>query len=451
MHTIVQAQLRFVLQQAAAQAQARQHNIQLPGWINHSKVTLHFGWVAHDEIRALQIAESISSGLSFICSIAVIVVCFSKRNPDSNRMPGFLAISDFGLSITTLAGRAFIQNPDGIPCAIQGWAVHVFFVSTMLWNAAMAVCVLVTLGARWDVDGLPKLYPWFHLIIWGVTFTNATIMAILQKYGDAILWCWLPASESVLRFAAFFDIIWAALIFNLTVYVYIGYELWRAQKMLTRALGCGIKAAPGVHLDDPVLRYARRVSWFILGYILIWVPPTTNRSEFPFFLSTWGRSACINPDVDSPEQFAGGRATVRAVHAAGGFHAAARGHDVPDLLLAHPVGPDAPRARRHARQWPDQRARRLQQQQCARPHAGRHSGAGRCRVGAAAGHAVGARPHQFGDPHAAQILHVVFRVTPPRANSSISVKECRSMSWQYVHGICPGLHGKHFGSNWYRK
>ncbi|TPX44585.1 hypothetical protein SeLEV6574_g04401 [Synchytrium endobioticum] len=363
-----------------------------------------------DEIRALQIAESISSGLSFICSIAVIVVCFSKRNPDSNRMPGFLAISDFGLSITTLAGRAFIQNPDGIPCAIQGWAVHVFFVSTMLWNAAMAVCVLVTLGARWDVDGLPKLYPWFHLIIWGVTFTNATIMAILQKYGDAILWCWLPASESVLRFAAFFDIIWAALIFNLTVYVYIGYELWRAQKMLTRALGCGIKAAPGVHLDDPVLRYARRVSWFILGYILIWVPPTTNRIQNSLPGAEPLYALFMLQAVFTPLQ------------------------GVTTFLIYF---------------W------RIRSARTPRGRAAMHGNGPTSAPGVCSSNSA-RDPTQAGtraldDAASGRPLGTLSRVTPPRANSSISVKECRSMSWQYVHGICPGLHGKHFGSNWYRK
>ena len=138
------------------------------------------------QLTSLQIAEAVSSGLSFVCSIAVISVCFSKKNPDPNRMvcihiglilvwhstlalppvntkqlcickPGFLAISDLGLSITTLMGRAFVNYPHSLPCMIQGitlevcdisaqiidhvtlgWMVHVFFVSTMLWNAAMA-------------------------------------------------------------------------------------------------------------------------------------------------------------------------------------------------------------------------------------------------------------------------------------------------------------------------
>ena len=150
------------------------------------------------------------------------------------------------------------------------------------------MCVLVTLGAKWDFDTLPKLYPWFHVIIWTITFTNATVMAVLGKYGDAVLWCWLPASESTLRIAAFFDIIWFALLFNLTVYIFIGWELWKAQRGLKKALNSGEKTPGNAPItnpqDDPVLRYARRVSYFILGYVVIWVPASTNRSMYDYLV-----------------------------------------------------------------------------------------------------------------------------------------------------------------------
>ncbi|TPX33117.1 hypothetical protein SmJEL517_g03938 [Synchytrium microbalum] len=233
------------------------------------------------QLLGLQVSVSVTSSLSLLSSLAVIFIVFSRHNHDPNKLPGFLSIADMCLSLFTCVGRGLVSEPDSLGCHIQAWGIQVFFIATMLWNTAMSFNVLLCLAFKWSVDDLPKLSPYYHAIIWGSTITMSTVLAATNKFGDAILWCWLPGSETALRMGLFYGIVWVCGFFNLIVYVFIGYELWKAQRQLKNVLSSSsdLSASKVTRQSDPVLKYARRASLFILAYFFVWMPASVNRVQ----------------------------------------------------------------------------------------------------------------------------------------------------------------------------
>ena len=70
------------------------------------------------------------------------------------------------------------------------------------------------------------------------------------------------------------------MLFCSIVYVYIGCELYKAQQTVQRVYrNSSLKQSNSRGYNDPVMKYAKRASAFILAYCLVWIPASINRSR----------------------------------------------------------------------------------------------------------------------------------------------------------------------------
>ncbi|TPX34841.1 hypothetical protein SmJEL517_g02619 [Synchytrium microbalum] len=100
----------------------------------------------------------------------------------------------------------------------------------------MALNVLLVLAFNVRIDQLPKLDKYYGMVIFPSTIISAAVAAHAGVYGNSTLWCWIMPAYGDLRLLLFYGPLWIMFAFNLAVYLWIGWTLYKSQNSLRLSL-----------------------------------------------------------------------------------------------------------------------------------------------------------------------------------------------------------------------
>jgi hypothetical protein len=274
--------------------------------------------------------------LSLIGSCFIIggFVILRQLNIFGNRLVLYLSITD-GLYASTyllILVRLLLTvvYPSAVPiiCTLEGFFKQLFLTSSITWIACIATNLVIAVGIGWRHSNRLE----FPYILVATVFPalNASFLLLTQSYGVAGPWCWikgnlcgicvlshpqclvdtlqdplrlLPAApphfsnasgilqwwldlcwpNGILgRLFLFYFFLFAVMVYDSLVYGSIGLKVYISYKRLGP-----VSASAGVAKQR---RIFRRLSLFVLSFIVIWTPSTCYRLFqliFPGYRLVW--------------------------------------------------------------------------------------------------------------------------------------------------------------------
>ncbi|CAM9883270.1 unnamed protein product [Ectocarpus sp. 6 AP-2014] len=194
----------------------------------------------------------------------------------------FLAISDVGADITY-----FMGNPEDnrAACVAQGALQQFFQMAQILWAVAIA-CVLrdVTVNLRmYHPHEQSALMRRFHVAVWGSALLSTLLPFTTDSYGSTGSWCWIetnPGSDvdvgTMWRYLVLYCPLWAAIVFNIKVYVRI-FSVVR--RFSTEIAGDASAVGPSAEQQTRMTKFSKRLVWYPAVLIASWTFATINRIQ----------------------------------------------------------------------------------------------------------------------------------------------------------------------------
>lgn len=140
------------------------------------------------------VATYVSASLSFIGSLFIIsVICCSVqlRYSPTIRVIAWLSVAD-----CFAAASHFIPNHDDRLCIVQGFMQQVFFLSSFLWMAYIALNQYMGVIGRRVTEKYEVLA---HLICWLIPISIGLLLLYQEKLGRTDLWCWISREYFFLK------------------------------------------------------------------------------------------------------------------------------------------------------------------------------------------------------------------------------------------------------------
>ncbi|KAI8812334.1 hypothetical protein BJ742DRAFT_54450 [Cladochytrium replicatum] len=235
-----------------------------------------------EQIGTLHPIVQASAVLSFAGSLFIIVTYLfvdSFRRP-SNRIVFYMSWGDLIGSIGTFLASWPTQWGIRSVCTAQGWMMNTFLLSANLWSACLALQVLLATRKGTTPEKLQSYERWFHIFSWGIPIALSTILLFIAPdvYGDATFWCWIVPQYTTYRLFFFYVWLWVVFVFNLGVYMWVGYVLMRTHQRVQKLAPGGNNS--GKWTPSAGMRtYAIKTSFFILGFFINWLWGSVNRIQ----------------------------------------------------------------------------------------------------------------------------------------------------------------------------
>ncbi|CAM9810808.1 unnamed protein product, partial [Hapterophycus canaliculatus] len=244
-------------------------------------------YLSSSEQRALLAAAQTCASFSFIGS-TFIIVCYARYRhlrKLSFTLVLFLAISDIGADMTY-----FMGNPEDnrSACVTQGALQQFFQMAQILWTVAIA-CVLhdVTVNLRMyhphEQKGLMRR---FHFAVWGAALFSMLLPFTTDSYGSTGSWCWIEANPelnfdvgTMWRYLVLYCPLWAAIVFNIVVYVRIIGIIRRFSTGISGGDGGGPSLGPSAEQQTRMTKFVKRLVWYPAVLIAAWTFATINRIQ----------------------------------------------------------------------------------------------------------------------------------------------------------------------------
>jgi len=229
----------------------------------------------NQENEILSLAVKISSGFSFVGSLAIILSFIKMKSYRSYlhiRLILYLSISDILYDITW-----WIDTSNKIPCLVAAITGHILGIACVMWSICFAhnfrrmlTQEINPLTVTTNQQNL-KLDIYYHIFVWAVCSILVAIPFIngIDSFGHIGGWCWILPQYQYMRFATYYIPIF--IVFVYTTYIYIRVSLL-------------LKNQNVHHSSVTYMKY------YILVFILIWICPFINRvqnifdAEHPWFV-----------------------------------------------------------------------------------------------------------------------------------------------------------------------
>ena len=153
--------------------------------------------------------------ISALGSIFIITayLYFKSIRSFSFKLVFFMSISDLVHSVSLML------PPEGLSCKFQGFLLQFSTVSSILWSFNIAYSLYIT--AINQERNPSKHQTKFLLLAYLFPFLLAFIPLFTDSYNNAIGWCWIKKdfiTDLAERILCLYLIVWAVIVFNLTVY-----------------------------------------------------------------------------------------------------------------------------------------------------------------------------------------------------------------------------------------
>lgn len=234
------------------------------------------------------------SGITSIVAVVTMVAIFvlmPRYRTQAARLSIYLGIADLIDACAKAATRSALDAKSQSLCTAQGFLIEWADISSILWVSVMSVNILLILVFTKSLADLRKYEKFYILICYGIPFVFAVPPLFTANfYGDATLWCWIGSKYQDFRMYLLYYPIWVVFFFNMAVLAAAGLTLWNRTRFLQVHSNTGTGGGRGGGLFAYRKTYAINVSFFIVAYIVSWVPSTTNRVAGLLGRGTYGLS-----------------------------------------------------------------------------------------------------------------------------------------------------------------
>eukprot|EP00298_Acanthocystis_sp_HF-20_P019774 c240_g1_i1.p1 GENE.c240_g1_i1~~c240_g1_i1.p1 ORF type:complete len:312 (+),score=69.81 c240_g1_i1:20-955(+) len=134
----------------------------------------------------------------------------------------------FFVSCTELVVSILTFVVEDNACWIRAAITDYFELSTMMWISIISFNIfqILCLGNK-NVQLLEKYY---HLVAWGIPLLLWIPVAVTGSFGDAGIWCWIPASKITARWACYYGPWTIVILFNVSLHLYITRSIYFQSK-----------------------------------------------------------------------------------------------------------------------------------------------------------------------------------------------------------------------------
>ena len=236
-----------------------------------------------DQSKIIAILVSCSGAVS-VCACLVLIVLytwFREYKRFHLRLIYVQTWIDLLLSITYIVGAnsrlALITHSDdgALICDFQGGILQLLALSSILWTGAIAHTLLLVLGYKDDL--VRRFEVAYHLLVWGVSLTSVLILALVNGFGDAGLWCWISGRTSAawFRFGLYYLPSFLLLFWNITCYALAASRLRQEARGSVASHMSQTYVAGTPRMAN--IRIITSFGTFVFVYVLVWVIGFSNR------------------------------------------------------------------------------------------------------------------------------------------------------------------------------
>lgn len=193
-----------------------------------------------DVVNDVSMAISVAS----LCGSLFILFCFfyfRNLRKFSFKLVAILSFCDAfnqAFDLVQPSARDIIDMEQGITpvdvtCYVQAAGDTFFELSSVLWTTAIAATLYLTVQHKMKLEDSPVAMLCFCVVAFGLPAVVTIAPAVDHAFGPAGGWCWIIEEKAFWRFACFYGPLWAAMLFNVCVYVWI----WRTLQRVIRGQG----------------------------------------------------------------------------------------------------------------------------------------------------------------------------------------------------------------------
>jgi len=168
--------------------------------------------------EALNIAQRVTSGLSIFGSgtVCLLYLYLKWWNFSTHHVLLFwISISDIIFSLAVFTGPWFFEYPT--LCTIQGWACHVFGLSTQIWCTIVGLNLWLQMHFYWKDNRCRTLMPNYHAFAWGIPLILGTIPAVQHFMMPFETLCYVKPSKKIWRMCTLGIPLWIIFFCNLCI------------------------------------------------------------------------------------------------------------------------------------------------------------------------------------------------------------------------------------------
>jgi len=229
----------------------------------------------------LHLVTRISASISLAGSIGVVYLFFRlKRWGTSHHMILlWMSVADILCSVQYIIEDELRSK---IFCDFQAWILCCFGIASQAWCTVVGFNLLLQIRYLWVEYQCLSLMKVWHLFVWGISASLATIAAAGVGFDDTIVWCWIPRYQIEVRVSTFFIPIWILFCLNVWSILMIRRLLQKVMQNLT-------DEAHDIELGKHYRRVTRHVLLFMFGGMLAYLPSSiacvwevSSDGSFPF-------------------------------------------------------------------------------------------------------------------------------------------------------------------------
>ncbi|KAI9811099.1 MAG: hypothetical protein M1826_003320 [Phylliscum demangeonii] len=193
------------------------------------------------QYTVLAIVERTSSIFSVLGATFIIVTFLTSRafHKPINRLVFYAAFGNIITNVATIVSKDSLRfQTNSFLCQAQGFLIQWFMIADPWWTLMMACNVYLAFFRRYTAEQLRAMEWKYLLLCYGGTAIPALVFLFVRSsngvrpYGPATLWCWISKQWEILRIVAFYGPIWVAIVVTMSIYVYVGVEIYHKRQQL---------------------------------------------------------------------------------------------------------------------------------------------------------------------------------------------------------------------------
>ncbi|KAL4087334.1 hypothetical protein PRIC1_013227 [Phytophthora ramorum] len=180
------------------------------------------------------------------------------------KMVVVLSLLDAGLSFPKMFGNPLPHTTDvTAACNVQAFALHLFGLMSVFWNAAIAHCFYRKIVHRDSEARLKSRFKLYVLLVIVPAVACSVALYAARFFGDATFYCWVESRGNQF---------WTFYLFVVCAILYISVILWVTHNRISRDFrDANLDAQESWALITSKLRI------YIAAFIVLWTPSTVFR------------------------------------------------------------------------------------------------------------------------------------------------------------------------------
>nr|CAI9859007.1 Phytopthora agathidicda GPCR-INPP 2 [Phytophthora agathidicida] len=179
------------------------------------------------------------------------------------KMVVVLSLFDAGLSFPKMFGNPLTTDVITASCNVQAFALNLFGLMSVFWNAAIAHCFYRKIVHRDSEARLKSRFKLYLLLVIVPAVACSVALYAARLFGDATFYCWVESRSKQF---------WAFYLFVVGAILYISVILWVTHNRISRDFrDANLDAQESWALITSKLRI------YIAAFIVLWTPSTVFR------------------------------------------------------------------------------------------------------------------------------------------------------------------------------